>query len=286
MAIANFIPHIWTAKFLTRLRKALVFANVVNNDYEGEISGAGDSVTIAEIGPVTINDYTRNSDITWQTLDDAAKVLVIDQAKYYAFDVDDVDAAQAKPSVMDAAMDEAAYSMADTVDQHIAGLYGGAGITNSTNLGINTAAGDVAISAGNVVTYISNAARYADESNCPVNDRFLIVPPWFNQDMVQAEIGVGLTDVPKAKSEEGAQRGYIGHFYGFDIYVSNNVSNDGTTWRIMFGHRSAISFAGQVTKKEAVRREDRFGDGIKGLYVYGSKVVRPAALGTLYAAEG
>lgn len=284
MALENFAPTIWSAKLFVRLRKSLVFANVVNRDYEGEITGAGDTVKINEIGPITVNSYTRNDDITYATLDDAAKYLLIDQQKYFAFQVDDIDSIQSRPEVMDAAMDEAAYSVADTVDQHIAGLYAQAGVTGSSTY-IGAAGSSLSVSSGNVIETLSYVKRYLDEANCPTGGRWAIVSPWFVQKLVLAETGgIGATGVPKVRDDGVIMNGYVGTAFGFDVMMSNNVSTDGTQYRMMFGSRQAISHAGQLTKVEAVRRDVRFADAVRGLYVYGSKVVRPNALCTAYLA--
>ena len=87
MGLENFIPQIWSVKLFVRLRKALVFGNIVNTDYEGEITGAGDTVKINEIGPVTVSDYTKYSALTWQELTSAQKSLLIDQQKSFSFTI-------------------------------------------------------------------------------------------------------------------------------------------------------------------------------------------------------
>ena len=113
MGLANFIPTIWSAKLLVRLRKNLVAASVVNNEYEGEIKGYGDRVKINEIGPITVSDYTKYGTLTWSELTSAQKELIIDQAKSFSLKVDDIDIAQQNPKVMNGAMNEAAYAVAD-----------------------------------------------------------------------------------------------------------------------------------------------------------------------------
>ena len=125
MSITRFRPEVWSAQLLVALRKALVFAqaNVVNRDYEGEITAAGDTVRITSISDPTIGTYVPNSTvITPEELTDAQRTLVIDQAKYFAFKVDDIDARQARGNVMPEAMNRAAYKLRDVVDQYIAGF--------------------------------------------------------------------------------------------------------------------------------------------------------------------
>lgn len=284
MGVANFVPQIWSAKIFVRLRKALAFAGLVNNDYEGEIRGYGDTVNINEIGPITVNNYTAHSTLTWQTLDSAQKKLIIDQSKSFSFKIDDIEKAQTHPKLMNAAADEAAYAIADTVDQHLASLYSQAGVTNSTYMGNATTA--ISVSSGNVILTLSYASRYLDEANVPSRNRVMVIPPWLHQKLLLAEVGgISATAVPKVFDDQTLTSGYIGDALGFRMVVSNNVYNSSTIYSVMAFNRTAITYAGQLTEIEAVRIQDSFGDGMKGLYVYGSKVVRPNALACLYLTE-
>jgi len=284
MGIENFNPAVWSAKLFVRLQKALIFANLVNQDYEGEIKEFGDQVRINEVGDVTINDYTKYTAITWQELEGAQKILFIDQAKTFSFTIDDIDTAQNKPNIMNGVMQNAAYRVADTVDTFLAGLYTGAGVTNTANLG--TASSGVSVSSGNVIEKVTYVARYMDESNVPTEGRVAVVTPWFHQKLLLAEVGgIGATAVPKVGEAGTFIKGYVGEALGFRFYKSNNITNSSTTYRQMFFNRSAISYAGQVAKMRAVEREDYFDAGVKGLYVYGGKVVRPDSLAVLNAIE-
>ena len=152
MGLENFIPTIWSSKLFVRLQKALVFPSH-DRQYEGEIRNVGDSVKINEIGKISVNDYTKYEAITWQKLDGAQKILTIDQAKSFSFTIDDIDTAQMNPKIMNAAMTEAAYEIADVVDQYIASFYKDAGITNTTNMGSVTSA--VTVASGSVIKVLS-----------------------------------------------------------------------------------------------------------------------------------
>ena len=285
MGLENFTPNIWSGKLFVRLRKSHVFGGVVNTDYEGEISGAGDTVNINEIGPVAVSDYTKYTAITWEALTSAQKKLLIDQQKYFAFTVDNIDRAQTKPKLMNGAMGEASYSIADEIDQHIAGKYAEAGVTGSATY-IGSSGSSISVSTGNVIETLSYVQRYLNEANVPTPNRWGILPPWVHQKLVMAEVGgIANTAVPKIRDDGVIAQGFVGEAFGFQLFMSNNVSNNGTQYRPMFGTRQAISYAGQITEIRAVEREDYFDQGIKGLYVYGCKVVRPNALCTAYLAE-
>jgi len=277
MGLENFIPEVWSAKLFVRLRKLLVHASVINRDYEGEISAFGDTVRINEIGAIDVGTYTKNTDMTVQTLDSAQKMLTIDQAKYFNFSIDDIDAFQAKPKLIDGAMSEAAYAIADTIDQHIAGLYTQAG--NSVTA--------LTVSVGAVLLNLSNMQLALDEANVPTTGRYLPIPPWYNQHLVRATSGaVAATGVPKVFDDGMIVSGYVGTLFGFNLLMSNNINNNGTVWNMMGFTRAAITHAQQIAKMEAYRLESQFGDGVKGLYLYGSKVVRPNAMVSCAATKG
>ena len=285
MGLENFIPTMWSAKLFVRLRKVLVFAGVVNTDYEGEISAYGDRVKINEIGPVTISDYTKYGTLTWQKLDSAQKELIIDQAKSFSFEIDDIDRAQQNPKVMNGAMSESAYGIADEIDQYIAKLYTYAGVKNTTNMG--SSGSPKSVSSGNVIETITYAGRYLTEANVPLQERIFILPPWLHQKLLLAEVGgISSTAVPKVFDGGSYSSGYVGTALGFNFLISNNVQNSATSVSACMAlNRSAISYAGQVVQVKAVDLQDTFGQGVKGLYVYGAKVVRPNALAALHLTE-
>jgi len=280
MSLDNFIPQIWAARLLTNLQKSLVYgqAGVVNRDYEGEIRGAGDTVNINNIGPVTIGDYTKNTDITApEDLTDAQTKLLIDQQKYFNFQVDDIDKAQQKPKVMDAAMVEAAYGLRDVADQYIASFY--TGVAAGNTIGDDTT--PVVPTKSDAYEYLVDLAVLLDGSNIPEASRWAVVPPWF--------YGLLLKDDRFVKSgtltgDQVLRNGQVGEAAGFTIFKSNNVPNTtGTKYKIIAGHPIAISYAEQIVSLEAYRPEKRFADAVKGLHVYGAKLVRPNAISVLTA---
>ena len=279
---ANFIPEIWSGTVLSSLDDALVFGQVVNRDYEGEISGYGDVVKINEIGPVTFNTYSATStgDLTVQGVSDAQKRLAIDQSDYCAVWVDDLDQAQTKPKLMPEILKKAAHASASTIDSYIASLYTEAALVAGGSRSGSTITG-ADITSTNILKYLSIAQQKLDENNVPEEGRWMIVPPWMAQKMVLAKIVQG------TNNDMTLMRGYLGEtMYGFSIFKSNNVVN-GTPAAddacVMFGYKGSISLAVQVTKVEAVRPSLKFKDLVKGLFVFGAKVVRPNTLGVIYA---
>jgi len=271
----NFIPTVWAARLLVALDKALVYAQagVVNRDYEGEIRAAGDTVKIGTIGDVTIGTYTKDTDISNpEALTDAEQTLLINQAKYFNFAVDDVDKAQQNVNTMDEAMRRAAYGLRDVADQYVAANYASVPTANLVGSdGSPVASGATSAAYDHLV----NLAVKLDEANVPSEGRFAIVPPFFHGYLLKDSRFVGSG---AAAADARLGNGQIGEAAGFRILKSNNVPIAASTkYKIIAGHPMAYSYAEQIAKVETYRKEKGFADGVKGLHVYGGKLVRPAA---------
>ena len=281
MAVTGFIPKLWSARLLNALDKSHVFANVVNRDYEGEIKKMGDTVHINTIGAVTIGTYTQNTDFTSgpETLATTDQTLTIDQAKYFNFQVDDIDAAQAAGDIMDKAMTRAAYGLADASDKYIAGILAGA--ADASNLVSSTA---VALTSSNVYENVVKMRTILDKANVPTSGRWLVIPPEMYALILLDDRFVKTG----GEMAEGILRtGLVAQAAGFDIYLSNNCvsvnSNSTDTYTIVGGVDSAATYAEQIVSTEAYRPEKRFADAVKGLHVYGAKVVDKAQIACLKA---
>ncbi|GHH83843.1 phage major capsid protein [Streptomyces capitiformicae] len=282
MAITNFKPQIWSARLLVAWRKALVYGGpmVVNRDYEGDIAEAGDVVKITSISDPTISDYVPNSTtITPEELTDAQRNLVIDQSKYWAFKVDDVDKRQAKGNVMPEAMSRAAYKLADTADQYVAGLY--TGVAAGNNLGTVPVVAATPEDAYDDVLVPLKVVL--DEADVPTVGRYCVVPAWFHGRLLRDDRFVS---ADKAGTTEGLRNGFVGRAAGFDIMMSNNCPNPtGDDYVVQAGVNAAISFAEQINKTEAYRPESSFSDAVKGLALYGAKLVRPDGIAIATASQ-
>lgn len=274
MAVTRFNPIIWAAVLMESLKRAHVYAALCNRNYEGEIQGAGDTVKVTSISRPTVNSYARNTDISYEELTDAQRALVVDQEKYWAFTVDDVDRRQAAGEFVSGAMTEAGYAVSDTVDQYVAGFYTQAQAAN--------AIGTVSVTSGDLAyTTLRRLGLKLDEANVPSDGRWAVVPPWFHSLLTE---NTKFTDLAASGSTEALLNGRVGRAAGFDIHMSNNAPLvTGDDYAVMAGTRDAITFASQVTKTEALRSEVRFADRMRGLYVYGGKVMRPDGIATVIA---
>lgn len=286
MSITNFRPEIWSAQLLVALRKALIYAGpgIVNRDYEGEIANAGDTVHITSISRPTVSTYSANStSVVPEELSDAMRTLVVDQCKYWAFYVDDVDARQALGNVMPQAMSEAAYAMADIVDQYVASFYTGvqaANVVGSSGAAIDATPGtdtdNNAVYDQVLVPLRTKLAR----ANVPTNGRYVIVSPEVHARLL---LDNRFIKVNESGTSEGLRNGQVGRAAGFDIMESNNVPNPtGNVHVVQAGISTAITFAEQLNKTEAYRPEAKFADAVKGLALYGAKLIRPDSLAIAY----
>lgn len=268
MALTNFIPQLWSGALLAHLDKAHVVANLVNRNYEGEIRQYGDTVKISQIGDITVNDYVENTDINDpEELSVTQKVLTIDKQKYFNFQIDDVDAAQNRTSLMDAAMQRAAYALADATEKIILTAID----TDATNKLLPAAALDET----NVYKEIVKMKVAMDKANVPSQGRWLVVSPDTHALLLQDQrfVATGGT-----MAEETLRNGFIGRILGFDVYLSNNISALTNGNAAIAGVNMAVTFAEQIVETEAYRMEKRFADSVKGLNIFGVKVIYPECL--------
>ena len=265
MAITNFISTVWSETLLGALDKRYVGVANCNRAYEGDIRECGAVVKICGVGDVSVGDYTKNTDMSApQTLDDRLCELVIDQAKYFNFQIDDIDRAQSSPRLMSEAMRVAAAALANTADAYVYSLYGDAGKTLKHE----------AVTADNVMDLLISArtALYAAGVS-DMSDAVIEVSPEIAALILKAKIALS------SDNGEAMEAGCLGSVGGCRIFVSSNiVKEDGsgvTMHKCLARTRRAVAFAEQLSEIDAYRPEKRFADAVKGLHLYGAKVVHP-----------
>lgn len=274
MSIRNFIPTLWSARLLEHLNKTHVYASLVNRDYEGMIKQMGDTVKINQLGRITIKDYAKGADIDDpEDLTGEQTILTIDQGKYFNFSIEDVDKAQVNPKLMDDAMQESAYGMNDVTDMFLANLMA----VNAANNGdLGTDETPIVPTKGDAYDYLVDLGTDLTEKNVPMVGRWVVVPAWFHGLLLKDQRFVGNgTDYNKAI----LQGGEVGAAAGFRVWLSNNVPNtEGAKYKVIAGTNRGSSYAEQILETEAYRPEKRFSDAVKGLHVYGGKIVQPKCL--------
>jgi len=264
MSVENFKPEIWWANLEVGLENAAVAGAVANREYEGEIKKAGDVVHVTHVGDPTIRTYS-GADIVIDPIPTTQRNMAIDQQKYFAHNIDDVDAAQAKPGLMEKHAMRGGYKLAQNEDTYILGLHAQAGM----RIGSDDA--PALVSTLNIERKCAQIAKTMDDNGVPITGRFCIIPPWFRWKMVEAGLNT-LTD-----NRELYRTGYVGTVFDIDFLWTQNVANtSGSKYKIMAGIRGeSWAAASQLLQFIAFVQEKRFDDAIKALHVYGAKIMRP-----------
>lgn len=283
--LTHFVPEIWAAEILTALRDNLVFGGpgVVNRDYEGEIQQMGDTVHITTLGDPTIGDYTSHSDITVQKLADGDLDLVITEAKYFAYDVDDIEDAQVRDGgrLMTEAAQNAAFCLSDVADGFISAAM-------ATNVDSGNQVTAVDFTTGTITGFAYEKVLLPlklklDKANVPTAGRWVVATPELEGYLLLDDRFVR---VDASGNDTGLRNGMIGRAAGFDVLQSNSVptvapgASQKGTQTIIAGYPGAFSFAEQIAKVESTRMEKRFADLVKGLHLYGGKLVRTKGVAT------
>jgi hypothetical protein len=335
----NFSPVIYSKQVQLAFRKSSVVEDITNNDYFGEIANMGDSVKIIKEPEVSVQSYARGTQITAQDLDDEDFTLVVDQANYFAFKIDDIEAAHSHVNFMSMASDRAAYRLRDQYDQDVLGYLSGysqsakhvnadtARTTFPGTKAVSTAGSNELLasmqlsrpnfgnlsSAGSTgdsiplaprlpgattvptatvspLTVIARMGRLLDQQFVDTNGRWLVVDPVFIEMLKDEDSRLLNGDF----GGSGLQNGLvINNLHGFRVYVSNNTpkigTGPGTTGSsaqssnfgvIVAGHDAAVASAQQITKTESYRDPDSFADIVRGMHLYGRKILRPEAIVT------
>lgn len=301
----SFIPSLWASKLNRKFYLTTVFGEITNTDFAGEITGLGDKVVINNIPDVTISDYTVGMTISYAVPTPSTVELQIDKAKYFAFQVADVVAHQSKPDMMETFTNDATMKMKIAVDKTV--MYGDSSakpgivndvdaanqgatagaVTGGYNLG--TATAPVTLSAANILQTLTSMAGVLDEQNIPETDRWLVIDPLTRNVLMQSPLAQAQF---MGDDKSMVRNGKIGVIDRFTVYVSNQLPKAAATqdyWGgaaagtakrrvLLAGHKSAVTFASQMTKMETVRNPSDFGDYVRGLNVFGWKTVLPKAL--------
>lgn len=274
MSVATFIPKIWSARLLANLEKNHVALNLVNRDYEGEITNVGDTVKINNLGAITISDYVKGQDIPdAEELTTEELELKISQSKVFNFTVDDIDKVQAQGDLIDGAMANASYGLADVSDTYILATMAAGAATTLTS---------AKLTVDNIYEQIVALRTALDKNSVPTAGRAVTIPPEAYALLLQDKRFV---EGGGTNAEATARNGEVGQVAGFTVYESNNLPKDESTGAISIiaSVASATTYAEQIVKTETYRPEKRFADGVKGLHVYGAKVTNGKKLAVLPA---
>ena len=290
-----FLPSVYSRKVLNFFRKASVIEGITNTDYAGEISAYGDSVKIIKEPVISVSDYTRGSDTSATKLTDQEINLVVDSAKAFKFIVDDIETNMSHVNFKEVASSSAAYALKDSYDAAVlATMFSGVSASSPDHIiGSDSATADATMShATNSVDLLGSdgtgvdaldlmarMARKLDDQNVPEEGRWFVAGPQFYEELGKS--GSKLLSVDFNAGQGSIRNGLVssGKLRGFDMYKSNNIAaTSNASGKVMAGHMSSTATANTILSTEVIRDPSSFGDIVRGLHVYGAKVLRPEAL--------
>ena len=273
MSFQNFIPTVWSAQMLTALKNDNVAVLLSDARYRADAK-YGAEIKINGVGRVAIRDYQKGEPLVRDGWEDQSTMIRIDQQKYFNFGVDDIDKRQAQGDLIAALREEAKASLADAADSYVYSLQGDAGVRIQQQT----------VTAGNVLSTITSAIKGLYKNKVPKNAQFsLEVSPDFLEKMLLADILYG---TPNEDSMKNGFVGRVGKWLNVHVYMTNNLSQQDGQDCIFLRTKRAIAFVDNMSQVEAYRPEDSFEDALKGLHVYGAKVVRPDELAVIQCGYG
>lgn len=268
MAVANFKKQVWSSKIQHQLETITSLKDHCDFEFEGEVKQA-ERIKILGVVRPTIRKYVPGEALVREGANDNAQYMDIDQYRYFDFEVDDVEKAQAQKGLIEALSKEATLGLSEEADSYVASLV----VADKENLN-SAASTDISTVTDGGISLIEGGFAKLYGNNCKPSDTFHleITPEWYT--ILRPEIITLDTN-----NSEIIKKGYVGKYGNALISIENMLGtwNDGTrdTKLAMLRTNKAIAFAGQIDKVEAYRPQDAFSDAIKGLYVFGAKIVRP-----------
>jgi hypothetical protein len=270
MAYENFIPELWAKELMVdRPKETVMIKLCYTGPFLGDIKNQGDRVHITGIGRPTINNYTKGLTLTTEYLNDNTQELIIDQAKYFDFLIDDIDNKQAAGPIESMQLIEARRALVETADEYVAGLYGSACTTVT----------ETELTSANIMSTIADAYVELMENNIPTTEEVaLVLHP-------AAAAKISIAEIIYGTDNTNALLGFLGklrRFMNVTVYMSNNLTTQNTTGKYcLMLTKKAIAFAEQIMKVEKFRPQGTFADAVKALHLYGAKVIKPKEMVTL-----
>jgi len=283
---SKFIPQIWSSKLVEKFYDATVFGEIANTDYEGEIKSHGDEVVIRTTPDITIHDYVKGIDLDYEEPESPEVSLKIDQGKYFAFKLSKIDERQSDLKLMDDWANDGGEQMKIKVDTSIlAAIPSDAAAANagatagrkSGDINLGTNAAPLVVNKTNVLDVIVDYATVLDEQSVPDSNRWLVLPPRICGLIKKSDLRDA--SISGDSSNSTLRNGRVGMIDRFTIYNSNNVNVAAGKHDIVFGHKSALTFASQIEYMEKIKNPNDFGDLARSLLVYGFEVVKDEAMG-------
>ena len=289
----NFTPQIFSQKVQKFFRRASVVEDITNTDYAGEIENFGDTVNIVKEPSITVSDYARGQTVNTQTLADDKLQLTVDQGSYFAFKVDDIEERQSHVNWEALATSSGAYSLKRNYDYNVLkNIYDNAA-TSAANTGTDGSPIDGDAAVDTLADVISAAKTVLDGNDVPEENRWFVAPPAFYKQLRKAGAKIMDQSVMADGGASSMRNGMVTDrpLFGFRLYSTNAIavssgaassktfgSAGSNEYAFLYGHQGAVATANHIAKTELIRDPDSFSDIVRGLHVFGRKILRSDAV--------
>ncbi len=289
----NWVPAVYSQKVQKFFRRASVVEDITNTDYAGEIENFGDTVNIVKEPSITVSDYARGQTVNTQALADDKLQLTVDQGSYFAFKVDDIEERQSHVNWEALATSSGAYSLKKNYDYNVLKNIWDNASTSAANTGTDGSPIDGDAASDTLALVVSAAKTVLDGNDVPEENRWLVAPPAFFQQLRRAGAKLMDQSVMGDGGTSGIQNGKVTDkpLYGFTMYSTNAIAVSGgaaasktfgsagsNEYAFLYGHRGAVATANHIAKTELIRDPDSFSDIVRGLHVFGRKILRSDAV--------
>ena len=289
----NWVPAVYSQKVQKFFRRASVVEDITNTDYAGEIENFGDTVNIVKEPTITVNDYARGQTVNTQTLADDRLQLTVDQGSYFAFKVDDIEERQSHVNWEALATSSGAYSLKKNYDYNVLkNIYDNAA-TSAANTGTDGSPIDGDAAADTLADVISAAKTVLDANDVPEENRWFVAPPAYYKQLRKAGAKIMDQSVMADGGASSMRNGMVTDkpLFGFRLYSTNAIavssgaassktfgSAGSNEYAFLYGHKGAVATANHIAKTELIRDPDSFSDIVRGLHVFGRKILRSDAV--------
>ena len=289
----NWVPAVYSQKVQKFFRRASVVEDITNTDYAGEIENFGDTVNIVKEPSITVSDYARGQTVNTQTLADDKLQLTVDQGSYFAFKVDDIEERQSHVNWEALATSSGAYSLKRNYDYNVLKYIYDNAATSAANTGTDASPIDGDAAADTLADVISAAKTVLDGNDVPEENRWLVAPPAFYKQLRKAGAKIMDQSVMADGSASSMRNGMVTDrpLFGFRLYSTNAIavssgaassktfgSAGSNEYAFLYGHQGAVATANHIAKTELIRDPDSFSDIVRGLHVFGRKILRSDAV--------
>jgi hypothetical protein len=290
----NFTPQIFSQKVQKFFRRASVVEDITNTDYAGEIENFGDTVKIIKEPTITVQDYARGTAVSTQDLADDQITLIVDQGSYFAFKVDDIEERQSHVNFEALATSSGAYSLKKNYDYNVLKYIYDNASTSAANTGTDASPVTGTTNSNTLADIVSAAKSVLDQNDVPEENRWLVASPKFFQQLRKADAKLVDQSVMMDGGASQIRNGKLTDrpLFGFNMYMSNAIVNGGAgsaasktfsstnsgEYIFLYGHMSSVATANHIAKTELIRDPDSFADIVRGLHVFGRKVLRTEAV--------